>query len=93
MHETNVIVSCLFSELTINCEDYKNLCYYAMPSILDIFESPIFQQESAPAQWVIDVRRYADTKLCQGWTGMGPPIAYSARSPDFTPFDFLCRAL
>lgn len=73
----------------MNGESYKRMLrYYAMPKIIELPGSPIFQQDGARPHWAINVRRYLDTKLPERWIGRGGPIAWPPRSPDLTPLDF-----
>lgn len=89
MHKSKIIGPYFFSEPTVNGENYKRMLrYFALPKVLDLPGSPIFQQDGAPPHYAIIVRRYLDTKLPQRWIGRGGPISWPARSPDLTPLDF-----
>lgn len=89
MHKTKIIGPYFFSEPTVTGESYKRMLrYYAMPKVMDLPASPIFQQDGAPPHWSLAVRSYLDTKLPQRWIGRGGPIAWPPRSPDLTPLDF-----
>lgn len=47
-----------------------------------------FQQEGALPHWAIGVPGYFDTKLLRRWIAREGPIAFLARSRDWTPLDF-----
>lgn len=89
MHKTKIIGPYFFSEPTVTGESYKRMLrYYAMPQVMNLPDSPIFQQDGAPPHWSRLVRSYLDEKLPHRWIGRGGPIPWPPRSPDLTPLDF-----
>ncbi|KAJ4431825.1 hypothetical protein ANN_20430 [Periplaneta americana] len=47
-----------------------------------------YQLDGAPAHFTLPVRQWLDHHFPGRWIGRGGPIAWPARSPDLTPFDF-----
>lgn len=89
MHRTKIIGPYFFSAGSVTGAMYKRMLrYYALPKVLALPGSPIFQQDGAPPHWSSEVRQYLDRKLENRWIGRGGPIAWPPRSPDLTPPDF-----
>lgn len=56
--------------------------------ILDLPESPIFQQDGAPLRWAFAVQRYLDDKVSQLRTGRQALIAGLKIFSELDPLDF-----
>ena len=47
-----------------------------------------FQQDGAPAHFVLDVREYLNNVFPNRWIGRGGPVQWPPHSSDLTPMDF-----
>ena len=47
-----------------------------------------FQQDGAPAHYVVSVRKWLDEHFPDRWIGRRGFVEWPARSPDLTPLDF-----
>jgi hypothetical protein len=50
--------------------------------------SIMFQQDGAPPNFTVDVRKYLNHQFPDRWIGRDGPIRWAPRSPDLTPLDF-----
>ena len=46
--------------------------------------TPIFQQDGAPAHFLLAVKEFLNQKFPDRWFGRGGPVVWAARSPDIT---------
>lgn len=74
-----------------NCK--RILYYYAFLKILDLCGSSTFYQDGAPPHWANALWLFLDTRSLQHLIGRKSSIPWTARSPDSSPLDVLCRAM
>lgn len=78
-----------FAEATITSAVYLDMLQqYAVPQLLQYHPDVMFQQDSAPLHWGLEVRAYLDMTFPGRWIGRDGPTVWPPRSPDITPLDF-----
>ena len=77
-------------DTTMNGERYNNILNtHVIPSLTQRkHRKKVFQQDSAPPHFSIQVRENLNESLKNRWIGRARPIAWPPRSPDLSVLDF-----
>lgn len=89
--ESNQLIDPFFFEDdTVNGKNYLSMLQtFSLSEVRKLHKvrSILFQQDRAPAHFVVDVRQYLDQHFPNRWIGRGCPIRWVPRSPDLTSLD------
>ena len=93
MHD-KIIGPFFFAEKSITAQIYLDVLTKYVPPQLEQYQPPvIFQQDSAPPHWGLEVCQFLNEKFSDRWIGRDSLIPWPPCSSDITLLDFFLWAM